>query len=298
MKQQHKLIPAIPTYFLYGETEREVEQQFIHIETVRSRSRQYEWSIQPHVHSELHQVLFLEKGSAKFVNDANDTTIHGPTLVSVPAQSVHGFVFEAETEGWVVTLSSVLLWRITQNHSEFQPLLHRSVVAPIDPESFLSAKLKFATLFRESNDDRVGCRAAAEGAFLSILIDLIRIDLIAERLALRHYDSDIELVSRYKTLIEKHFRSRLGAAEYAARLCVCHERLRLACTRVTGTAPLALLNSRRLLEAKRYLAYSGLSIAEVAYQSGFEDPAYFSRFFARSSGKTPRDFRLNAIGRG
>ena len=97
---------------------------------------------------------------------------------------------------------------------------------------------------------------------------------------------------RYKNMIESSFQHRIGAMEYATRLCVCHEKLRGACARVTGTSPLGLLNARRLLEAKRCLLYSSMSIASVAYESGFEDPAYFSRFFTRSVGKSPREYRL------
>ncbi len=46
------------------------------------------------------------------------------------------------------------------------------------------------------------------------------------------------------------------------------------------------------LEAKRALLYSNMTIAEVAYHLGFEDPAYFSRFFAKVVGRSPRAFRV------
>jgi AraC family transcriptional activator of pobA len=52
-----------------------------------------------------------------------------------------------------------------------------------------------------------------------------------------------------------------------------------------------MLDERALLEARRLLLYSNLSVAEVAYAIGFEDSAYFSRFFARHSGQSPRDWR-------
>ena len=75
------------------------------------------------------------------------------------------------------------------------------------------------------------------------------------------------------------------------RLCVSTERLRLACVRSTGSAPLALLNARRLLEAKRSLLYTNMSVALIAETCGFADPAYFSRFFTRSTGASPRSYR-------
>jgi AraC family transcriptional regulator, transcriptional activator of pobA len=46
-----------------------------------------------------------------------------------------------------------------------------------------------------------------------------------------------------------------------------------------------------VLEAKRQLAYSQRSVKEICYELGFEDPAYFSRFFRNHTGYAPHDFR-------
>ena len=49
-----------------------------------------------------------------------------------------------------------------------------------------------------------------------------------------------------------------------------------------------------LLEAKRNLVYTAMAVSEVSYALGFSDPAYFTRFFKRQSGWSPRDFRTRA----
>ena len=53
----------------------------------------------------------------------------------------------------------------------------------------------------------------------------------------------------------------------------------------------AMLDERALLEARRLLLYSNLSVTEIAYSVGFDDPAYFSRFFTRHVGQPPRAYR-------
>jgi AraC-like DNA-binding protein len=45
------------------------------------------------------------------------------------------------------------------------------------------------------------------------------------------------------------------------------------------------------LEAKRQLCYTSQSIKEIAYDLGFEDSAYFSRFFKKSTQVSPIDYR-------
>lgn len=283
---------VIPHYFLYGESNRDVDQRFLHIETLSSRSRQHHWSIQPHAHEELHHLLLIAQGTGQFDIDTRSSSIVVPQIISVPARCVHGFRFEPDSDGWIITSSSALLRRISQVHPEFEALLNRPANLMLSTDEAAHCADKFARLACELRDTQTGYRAAAESALLAILVDVIRLQSNSGSTVVTHHDADADLVVRYKNLIERHFHSRVGARDYAVRLCVCHERLRSACVRITGVSPLALLNARRLLEAKRHLLYSNMSIAEVAYQSGFEDPAYFSRFFARSAGKSPREYRL------
>jgi AraC family transcriptional activator of pobA len=60
---------------------------------------------------------------------------------------------------------------------------------------------------------------------------------------------------------------------------------------VTGKPPTRLVHDRLLLEAKRSLTYTNMTIAETAYDLGFTDPAYFSRFFSERVGESPAAFR-------
>lgn len=293
MKRKVGPLSVIPHYFLYGETTRDVDHQFLHVETIDSRSSQHDWSIKPHVHSELHHLLFVEKGGGQFDIDEESLNIVGPGIVSVPSQCVHGFRFDPGTEGWIVTSSCALLQRIARVHLEFEPLLFHPTVLKLQSQQSILFRKNLALLVQEFNDKQVARCAAVEGIFLSILVDAVRIKMKTDATVALHHDSDTELVSRYKALIEKHFHERIGATEYATHyLCVCHERLRSACARITGSSPLALLNARRLLEAKRCLLYTNLNITEVAYRAGFQDSAYFSRFFARNTGKSPGAYRV------
>ena len=77
-------------------------------------------------------------------------------------------------------------------------------------------------------------------------------------------------------------------------LGVSERQLRSACLKVAGMPPTQLVRKRVLLEAKRALLYSNMTVSEAAYYLGFSDPAYFSRFFARATGTSPRAFRSRA----
>jgi AraC family transcriptional activator of pobA len=63
------------------------------------------------------------------------------------------------------------------------------------------------------------------------------------------------------------------------------------CLAATGQSPIQLIHARIVLEAKRQLHYTDRPINEIAFALGFDDPAYFTRFFTRLSGASPRAFR-------
>ena len=74
-------------------------------------------------------------------------------------------------------------------------------------------------------------------------------------------------------------------------LDVNESRLRRACLAVTGQSPIDLVHLRLLVEAERQLRYTSMPVTQVAYYLGFDDPAYFTRFFTRRMGLSPRAFR-------
>jgi AraC family transcriptional activator of pobA len=63
------------------------------------------------------------------------------------------------------------------------------------------------------------------------------------------------------------------------------------CQEQLGMTPMTLINARLILEAKRELAHSGLSVKEIAHDLGFSDAGYFSRFFRNHTKLSPSGFR-------
>ncbi|MCB1329814.1 MAG: AraC family transcriptional regulator, partial [Maritimibacter sp.] len=59
----------------------------------------------------------------------------------------------------------------------------------------------------------------------------------------------------------------------------------------TGQPATAAIQDRIIREARRNLAYSNLSVSQIAYGLGYDDPAHFSRVFRRATGLSPSEFR-------
>jgi len=109
---------------------------------------------------------------------------------------------------------------------------------------------------------------------------------------------DRELVAQFRRLLEAHYREHRSIRSYAASLAVSETRLRRACLAVVGRPPVELAHGRLLIESERLLRYTTMSIAKVAFHLGFQDPAYFTRFFTRLRQVSPRGFRARDVASG
>jgi AraC-like DNA-binding protein len=102
---------------------------------------------------------------------------------------------------------------------------------------------------------------------------------------------DIQFFRTFSRLVEIHFREKHNVADYADLLGVAPKTLSKKFNRLRLTQPNDIIKERILLEAKRLLAYSSLSIKEIAYDLGYDDPAYFNRLFSTRTGTTPAAFK-------
>ena len=102
---------------------------------------------------------------------------------------------------------------------------------------------------------------------------------------------DIEFFRSFSRLVEIHFRNKHSVTDYADLLAIAPKTLSKKFNRLRLTQPNDIIKDRILLEAKRLLAYSSLSIKEIAYHLGYDDPAYFHRLFSSKLGYTPSAFR-------
>ncbi|WP_160714599.1 helix-turn-helix domain-containing protein [Chitinophaga solisilvae] len=98
-------------------------------------------------------------------------------------------------------------------------------------------------------------------------------------------------VVQLRRLLEQHYPTEHQVAFYANAFALTPKRLNEITKETTGRTVTELLHDRIVLEAKRNLAFSHKSIKEICYMLGFEDPAYFSRFFKNNTGISPQDFR-------
>jgi AraC family transcriptional activator of pobA len=284
---------GIPSFFLYGEAPRDDDERIVHVETIEFRSARHHWKINPHVHRTLHQLLFVMRGRGVSLAEGATIEYAPPALVVVPAGTVHGFDFEPGTHGFVVSMTDDLPREMSRREPGVGALFANPTTLEFQDDAAAATDLtqSFKMLTHEFVRSTPGHALALEGLLEVILANVLRLSHTdaesTETSAGRHH----RLVSRFRELIERAFRENWSLADYASQLNVSQSRLRSACISVTEQSPMQIVRARVLLEAKRQLLHTGRSVSEIAYAIGFDDPAYFTRFFSQRVGLSPRSFR-------
>ncbi len=284
----------IPSFFLFGEPLKTVEGKFLHLEDLDDRSRPNDWNIRAHAHADLNHIFHITAGAGVMHVEAQTIAFAAPCLLLVPAGAVHGFVYEVDSSGSVLTIADSYLRDLTGREPDFAGLFRAPCQLPLGPESRIA--LSLAGLSRELVWTAPGGGAAVEAHLLTVLVEALRRLVSARETRPTVQGAQATLVARFRERVEAHYRSGLSIAAYAEQLGVTLGRLRAACLKVAAAPPLRLVQDRMVLEAKRALLYSNMTVAEVGYHLGFDDPAYFSRFFAKAEGLSPRAFRADRLG--
>lgn len=288
--------PHISTYALYREEPSQNDPEFVHIEEIKSRARLFDWTIGLHVHPQMYQLVYVQDGNVRAHFDGQVFESAGPCIFTIPASVAHGFEFErGRTRGHVITLSRLLLAdeRLSGNTLVQEELMPSAQLIPLtdheQDRNFIEQTIEL--LVHEYNRNEPGKQQLFECLILSLLIKLGR------HLKTSHQErSEDHYESRYRQLcglIEKHYREHQPCQFYADILCTTPIGLNRACRAISGKSVVDLIQDRLALEAQRLLIYSSAPVSLIAYELGFSDPAYFSRFFKRRVGTSPSAFREN-----
>lgn len=283
---------AIPRFFLYGEPPQQVGERFLHLEALDDRTRPANWNIRPHTHANLNHIFHLPEGEGRMQADGRTLAFEAPCLLLLPAGVVHGFAFGAQSRGSVLTVSDAYLQALTRREAAIASVFASpSVLSGADDAVFAYS---FARLAQELSWTAPGHEVAVEALLLTLLVELLRLTHHAAQPQLRRAGPQAALVASFRELLERRYRSNTGVEGYAKALGVSAKRLRGACLAVCEVTPGRVIHERLMLEARRLMLYSNMTVAEAAYDLGFDDPAYFTRVFSKSCGAAPRAFRRNA----
>lgn len=245
--------------------------------------------LSPHYHS-FYQISLLH-GPCRVMHDFREAEVEGRTLLFLSPGQVHTVRPAPGTDGTILSFTREFLGAAGGNPGGL-PFFHASRALPWASVPEEDAP-RFARLFAELQEEFDRAAPGAAGLLRALLeVLLIRAGRLYDTAEPASAGSGgHRLVRQFQQLVEERFQEWQGLAPYAKALGVTANHLNDVVREATGSAAGSLIRARRLLDAKRLLMHSDLSISEVGYRLGFRDPSYFSRFFRRYESATPAEFR-------
>jgi len=281
----------LPTYPLYAEEAGIPPSDVMHAESIAERSSLHSWEIRPHRHEALFQVFHVESGTAEIVLDGQQHRLRGTGVITINPLAVHGFRWTSNVRGTVFTILESHVRHLLSQLDGLRDAVLQTRCAQLAPEHRRAVSQAVAALSAEYAQHAPWRATAVDAAMTRLFVTLGRSLPAVHVKASAVGDRAVAHVQRLRTLVDERFREQPTLSQFAAEIGITTTQLNRACRAVLGHAALAVLHARICLEAQRELAYTTLSIKHIAYNLGFSDAGYFTRFFERETGATPSAWR-------
>jgi AraC family transcriptional activator of pobA len=253
----------------------------------------------PHRH-DFYEILYLNNGSGFHIIDNNRYPISPPCVFFMSPGQTHKLELSQDISGYIFLFTSEF-YLINQDRKS--RLLEFPFFFPVDRRNPpLELKNEKDDLFLRGLFIR-GCEEIDRkddhsDSLVRSLLDLILVsceklypgELHAIKTGRGHF-----LVKQFLLLIEENYQKNLRVSNYADMLAVTPNHLTQMVREVTGKTSVALLREKYILEIKRLLLHSNLTVSEIAGLMNFEDQSYLTKYFKKCTGNTPRQFKRESM---
>lgn len=242
----------------------------------------------PHRHN-FYMICLVVKGSGLHVIDFETIEIKPGRLFFLKPEQVHFWQVRKGSKLAVVQFSAGFPASLT----DFKrlPAIHSELKSHVDLTEDNKVVI-FESIRRidtENNNRQLNSDLIIQAEIVILLARMER--LMKPDLSQSPANSRSVIVENFKGLIEKKFKDVIAIVDYARLLNITPNYLNILVKKTTGLTATEFLHNRVILEAKRLLINNHYDIVQVAFELGFKDASYFSRFFKRLAGMSPSAFR-------
>lgn len=231
-------------------------------------------------------VLFITKGNSQQIIDFKKEQLSCKQILFMYPGQAHGFEYEKGCKGFSMYFTDAFLNNPNSSLYKIHQLVYKnSQIITLGKQQAIEFQSQFSTLYKEFNTEYINKTELLKAYNEIILTKLLR--LIDNNLH-EYLQSPFTKIIALK---EEYFSKNIAITEMSKNIGMSQKKLNALSKSYFGKTFLQLLNERKLLEVKRLLTTTNLSIKEIAYHSGFSDSAYLNNFFKKNTGFTPLQFK-------
>lgn len=244
-------------------------------------------------HRDDHYIFFLqEKGDNRMMLDFKEVKIKGSVLFCVlPGQVHHSIISAGDTSAWYLAMDASLVG--DSYRSVFEQQL--SQLPPVrlkhdDLERIGRCLQVLETEYRQTDNSPLQQQVirsladAVVGMFALAYAPAVTGEQPAGR-------RPALITRQFKSLLQISYKVMKNPSAYASALNISPSYLNEAVRQTTGMPVSYWIHQEIIMEAKRMLYYTDVTVKEIAYALGYDDHTYFSRLFHKTAGMSALAFR-------
>jgi AraC-like DNA-binding protein len=235
-------------------------------------------------------IVLIDSGAITYHLDLQDFTLtDGHLLFAMPNQV---FVPPAKTDN--LNYFKVLF---DENTLALLPQQFPFLANPLNSQTIIfegAARERVRKIFEILNQilhiDKQPTDTEITLAYLNLLLAELNSAYFKKAVPINTLNTNLSKFIEFKLVVETHLTEQPSVNEIAEKLALTTNSLYRIVKEYSGVSPKDFFTKRLIIEAQRKLHYSNLSVKELAYELGFNDPDYFSRFFKKCTGKSVSEF--------
>ena len=250
----------------------------------------------PHRHN-FQEILWVRSGRGKHAIDGQELTIQPNTFYLIAKGQVHQLITGIDLDGLVIRFSDAFLPNfLSQEMGHYQTVLFNNVTInhtlPIQPADLPNFESLLRLLLAEFKSQDGKQNQEVLRHLLTVL--LIKLGKVQRELVNENgtaVSPEAYLFHQFTLLLEEKYSQTHAVADYAVMLNVTPRQLSDIARHFVGSTAKHLIEDRLMLEAKRLLTFTNLSVKEIAHRLGYKDPSHFSKIFKKKTKTTPQDYK-------
>lgn len=239
---------------------------------------------------DFYQLIFFTEGTGVHIVDFQSVPFRAGSFIPVAKGQVQQYYIDPDIRGYVIVFTSDFLVREKINYRYlYDFILFNSQLLPIGLQCDTETKLLFEMLAKAYFDGKDFEKEELLRNYLKII--LIRLEQNKRSLSRTQNDSVLNLTMRFKEALDNNISYKTKVSDICEILGINSKKLNGALKLTSSKSAKEYLDERVVLEIKRLLSYSELSIKEIAYGVGFGDATNLTKYFKKHTSLLPQKFR-------
>jgi AraC family transcriptional regulator, transcriptional activator of pobA len=235
-------------------------------------------------------IVLIDSGSTTYNLDLQDITLsEGQLLFAMPNQVFTPPAKTSDLKYFKILFDENTLALLPQQFPFLvNPLNSQAII--FDDRTRERVKKVFEVLNQMLYLDKDPVDTEIILAYLNTLLTELNSAYFKSKEPITSLNTNLSKFIEFKLVVETHLSEQPSVNAIAEKLALSTNSLYRIVKECSGVSPKDFFTNRLMIEAQRKLHHSTRSVKELAYELGFNDPAYFSRLFKKTTGKSIREF--------